>query len=52
MVETTGSSSEALHLIESIEELLKRLRGLLQPKAADAASFDPRDPRNKDADGK
>ena len=52
MPETIASSSEALQIIESIEDQLKRLRGLLQPKLADAASFDPKDPRNKLADGK
>ena len=39
----------ALSLIDSIQADLDRLRGLLQPQLPE---FDPKDPRNKSADGK
>lgn len=38
-----------LHLIDSIQDQLERLRGLVQPQAME---FDPKDPRNKLPDGK
>jgi hypothetical protein len=43
-------SAEALTLIDSISRDLARLRGLLQPQELDVG--DPKDPRNKTADGK
>ncbi|WP_027545299.1 hypothetical protein [Bradyrhizobium sp. WSM2254] len=43
-------SAEALTLIDSITRDLSRLRGLLQPQELDVG--DPKDPRNKTADGK
>lgn len=39
----------ALSLIDNIQAELDRLRGLLQPRTPE---FDPKDPRNKTADGK
>jgi hypothetical protein len=38
-----------LGLIDSIQDQLQRLRGLVQPQAV---GFDPKDPRNKLPDGK
>jgi hypothetical protein len=38
-----------LSLIDTIEDQLQRLRGLVQPQAME---FDPKDPRNKLPDGK
>jgi hypothetical protein len=38
-----------LGLIDSIQDQLQRLRGLVQPQAME---FDPKDPRNKLPDGK
>lgn len=46
----TEISAEALTLIDSITRDLSRLRGLLQPQELDVG--DPKDPRNKTADGK
>jgi DNA-binding NarL/FixJ family response regulator len=47
---TAIDTNPLLDLIESIEDRLKQLRGLIQPQAAPAC--DPRDPQNKGADGK
>ncbi len=38
-----------LSLIDTIQDQLQRLRGLVQPQAME---FDPKDPRNKLPDGK
>ena len=49
---STGSSFDphpALGLLDSIVADLDRLRGLIQPQQLE---FDPKDPRNKTADGK
>ena len=43
-------SNEASALIDSIQSDLERLRGLIHPQAA--TLFNPKDPRNKTADGK
>lgn len=45
----TANRSEALSLIDTIQDQLNRLRGLLLPTTYD---FDPRDPLNKLPDGK
>ena len=44
------NSTEAVQLLDSIEDNLKRLRALLQPQAT--PNFDPKDPCNKGADSK
>ena len=43
------NSKPALDLIDTIQADLNRLRGLIQPQSQE---FDPKDPRNKSADGK
>ncbi len=50
MSSTTLNPNPLLDLIESIEDLLERLRRMIQPQAAEA--FDPKDPQNKGPDGK
>jgi DNA-binding NarL/FixJ family response regulator len=48
-VHVASNSEAALDLIATIQSNLDRLRGLLQPQTVD---FDPKDPHNKNADGK
>ena len=43
------NSKPALDLIDTIQADLDRLRGLIQPQGPE---FEPKDPRNKTADGK
>lgn len=42
-------TDDIVRLIDSIQSDLERLRGLVQPQTLE---FDPKDPRNKTADGK
>lgn len=46
---SSPNSKSALDLIDAIQADLDRLRGLIQPQSQE---LDPKDPRNKSADGK
>jgi DNA-binding NarL/FixJ family response regulator len=46
---TTYDPTPALNVIATIEKELARLKGLVQPEGS---TFDPKDPRNRGADGK